>query len=118
MKTQQRGFILYIVLAALLAFGGMAVALKVQSSRLESAQAKVAKCEEQRDILAKQVEIQNAAVKDMSEKAAKRARIAQAALAKARQEAGSLDAEIARLRASKPADCAAAVATVKEGLKP
>ncbi len=32
----QRGFTLYIVLAALLAFSGMAVALKVQSSRLEA----------------------------------------------------------------------------------
>lgn len=34
--TRQRGFTLYIVLAALLAFGGMAVALKVQTSRLDS----------------------------------------------------------------------------------
>jgi Tfp pilus assembly protein PilX len=33
---RQRGFTLYIVLAALLAFSGMAVALKVQSSRLEA----------------------------------------------------------------------------------
>ena len=33
---RQRGFTLYIVLAALLAFGGMAVALKVQTSRLAS----------------------------------------------------------------------------------
>lgn len=116
--TRQRGFTLYIVLAALLAFVGMAVALKIQSARLESAQAKVAECEAQRDILAKQVEKQNKAVSDMSEAAAKRARIAQAALAKARQEAGSLDAEIARLRGVKPADCAAAVAEVRKGLKP
>jgi hypothetical protein len=34
--VRQRGFTLYIVLAALLAFSGMAVALKVQSSRLEA----------------------------------------------------------------------------------
>ena len=33
---QQRGFTLYIALAALLVFSGMAVALKVQSSRLAS----------------------------------------------------------------------------------
>ena len=33
---QQRGFTLYLALAALLAFGGMAAAIKVQSSRLAS----------------------------------------------------------------------------------
>jgi len=114
----ERGFTIYVILAALVAFVGMGVALKIQSARLKSAQAKVAECEAQREKLAKQVEIQNAAVKDMSEKAAKRARIAADALAKARQEAGSLDSEIARLRAAKPADYAAAVATVKQGMKP
>lgn len=36
MKKQQRGFTLYIALAALLAFAGMGIALKVQSSRLAS----------------------------------------------------------------------------------
>ena len=36
MKKQQRGFTLYIALAALLAFSGMGIALKVQSSRLEA----------------------------------------------------------------------------------
>lgn len=34
--VKQRGFTFYIVLAALLAFGGMATAIKVQSSRLAS----------------------------------------------------------------------------------
>ena len=35
---RQRGFTLYIVLAALLAFAGMGIALKVQTSRLASCQ--------------------------------------------------------------------------------
>ena len=39
MKNQQRGFTLYIVLAALLAFAGMGIALKLQSSRLASCKA-------------------------------------------------------------------------------
>lgn len=39
---QQRGFTLYIALAALLVFSGMAVAIKVQSSRLASCKAEFA----------------------------------------------------------------------------
>jgi len=39
---QQRGFTLYIALAALLAFSGMGIAIKVQSSRLASCKAEFA----------------------------------------------------------------------------
>lgn len=107
------GFIGCAVLIALLSGG-----LWMQTERLDVAHGQIENCEKEKELLGKSVIKQNKAVSELSEKAAKRARIAQAALAKARQEAGSLDAEIARLRASKPADCAAAVATVKEGLKP
>lgn len=41
--VKQRGFTLYIVLAAILAFSGMGIALKVQSSRLDACKEEYAK---------------------------------------------------------------------------
>ena len=107
------GFIGCGLLIALLSGG-----LWMQTERLDVAQGQIENCEKEKEILAKSVITQNRAVKQWQDTAEKRRKQAAAALAKARQEAGSLDAEIARLRAAKPADCAAAVATVKQGMQP
>jgi len=116
--TKQRGFTLYIVLAALLAFAGISAFAWVQTQRLDLAHDQLDGCRADKEIIGKQLAAQNKAVKQWQDTAEKRRKQAAAALAKARQEAGSLDAEIARLRAAKPADCAAAVAEVRKGLKP
>lgn len=122
-NTKQYGFVALPLLGwAAIAAGGvilaLGIALKVQSARLDARTADLEACQSRYAETLKLVEKSNKAVSELAETAAKRARNAKAALAKARQEAGSLDSEIARLRAAKPSDCAAAVATVRQGLKP
>jgi len=119
----QRGFLGfglagYAAIASAVVIGGLLLALKVQSSRLESAQAELEACATRYAETLKLVEKSNKAVSEMAETADKRARNAKAALAKALEGQGSLDSEIARLKAAKPADCAAAVAEIRKGLKP
>lgn len=70
---QQRGFTLYIALAALLAFAGMAVALKVQSSRLEACKLEYASFQEQ--VRAKGVAAQKEAKRIETENNAKKEKI-------------------------------------------
>jgi len=62
--------------------------------------------------------LQNGAEKGWQDTAEKRRKQAANALAKAQADGQARDAEIARLRAVKPADCAAAVSEVRKGLKP
>lgn len=90
----------------------------MQTERLDVAQGQIENCEKEKEILAKSVIMQNRAVKEWQDTAEKRRKQAQAASAKARTDGQLRDAEIARLRAAKPADCAAAVAEVRKGLKP
>ena len=86
--VKQRGFTLYIVLAALLAFGGMAAAIKVQSSRLASCRAEFAAF--QADVKAKgeaakreadRINAENAKRKEKSDAERKRLIIANSELA-------------------------------------
>lgn len=117
----QRGFLPitgYAALAAGAVILALGIALKVQSARLEASEANLEACTVRYAETLEKVEIQNKAVKDLSDEAKKRARIAAAALAKARQGQGSLNAEIARLRSLKASDCADGVAKVRAGLKP
>jgi len=85
---KQAGFTLYIVIAALLAFAGMAVALKVQSSRLASCKAEFSAF--QAEVKAKgeaaqresdRINAENAKRKEKSDAERKRLIIANAALA-------------------------------------
>ena len=104
------------VLVALAVILGLFLALKVQSARLDAAKADLEACTTRYAETLKSVEKANSAVKDLQKESEERAKKAAAALAKARAAQGSLEAEMARLRASKPADCAGAVAAVREGL--
>jgi len=108
----------YIALAAGAVIIGLLLALKVQSARLDAKDAELTACASRYAETLKNVNLANKRVEELAADSAKRARIAAAALAKARQGEGSLTAEINRLRAAKPADCAAAVAEVRKGLKP
>ncbi len=117
---RQRGFLPltgYAALAALVVIGGLVVAVKVQSSRLDAAKAELEACATRYETALASIKRQNEAVDALSEASQKRQKQAAAALAKARQGQGSLEAEIARLRSLKPADCAAGVAAVREGLR-
>jgi predicted nucleic acid-binding Zn-ribbon protein len=114
----QRGFMLYGLVGAVVVAGALGIALMVQNARLEATEANLETCHAKYAETLKSVEKANKAVADLEKEAAKRAKSAAAALAKARQGVGSLESEIKRLKASKPADCAAAVRTVRDGLKP
>ena len=115
----QRGFVLTLWLAvgAAVAFAAMGVAVKVQTSRLDSAKADLTACETRYKETLILVEKQNKAVSALETESKKRATIAAAALAKARQGQGSLNAEIARLRAATAGSCEAGVAEVRKGLR-
>lgn len=120
--VRQKGFMLYILIAVAIAFGLMLLALKVQSSRLESAKADLHVCETRYAETLKLVQKHNKAVQDLQKEAEKRARNAKAALDKARAEGKSKDDEIARLDAIKsiPAmanSCIKGVEAVRMGLK-
>lgn len=108
----------YIYLAVALAFIGLLMALKIQSARLDAKSAELEACAARYEETLNLVNKQNKAVETLKSDAQKRTRIARAALEKAREGQGKADAEIARLRSVKPADCAAAVAEVRKGLKP
>jgi len=107
------GFIGCGLLIALLSGG-----LWMQTERLDVAHGQIENCEKEKEILAKSVITQNRAVKGWQDTAEKRRKQAAAASAKAKADGQAQDAEIARLRAAKPADCAAAVSEVRKGLKP
>jgi hypothetical protein len=116
-----RGFISIQLAAALAAAAvilGLSVALKVQSARLDAKSAELEACAKRYEETLILVRRQNEAVKTLEKEAAERAKRAAAALAKARAAQGSLEAEIARLKGLKPADCAEAVAGIRSGLKP
>jgi predicted nucleic acid-binding Zn-ribbon protein len=117
-QRSQRGFMLYGLVGAVAVAGALGIALMVQNARLDSAAAKLEACHAKYAETLKSVEKANKAVADLEKEAAKRAKSAAAALAKARQGADSLESEIKRLKAAKPADCAAAVTEVRKGLKP
>jgi len=106
------GFIGCGLLIALLSGG-----LWMQTERLDVAHGQIENCEKEKEILAKAVIVQNRAVKGWQDTAEKRRKQAANALAKAQTDGQARDAEIARLRASKPKDCADAVATVKAGMR-
>jgi len=119
----QRGFVSlpltgWLALAAGAAILALLLALKVQSARLDAKDAELEACASRYAETLKNVTLANKRVDELAADSAKRARNAAIALAKAREGQGKQDSEIARLRAAKPADCAAAVATVKAGLKP
>jgi len=107
------GFIGCGLLIALLSGG-----LWMQTERLDVAHGQIENCEKEKEILAKAVIVQNRAVKGWQDTAEKRRKQAANALAKAQADGQARDAEIARLRAVKPADCAAPVSEVRKGLKP
>lgn len=93
---QQRGFTLYIALAALLAFSGMGIALKVQSSRLEACKLEYASFQEQvraRGVAAKKeadrIDQENAKRKEKSDAERKRMVIANADLARRLRDSAS-----------------------------
>jgi len=106
------GFIGCGLLIALLSGG-----LWMQTERLDVANGQIENCEKEKEILAKSVIVQNRAVKQWQDTAEKRRKQAANALAKAQTDGQARDAEIARLRGVKPADCAAAVSEVRRGLK-
>lgn len=100
-NTKQRGFTLYAIFGLLIVVGLMGVALKVQSSRLESAKADLHVCETRYAETLKLVRKQNEAVETLKKDADKRAKDAAAALAKARTDGKAKEAEISRLSAFK-----------------
>lgn len=107
------GFIGCGLLIALLSGG-----LWMQTERLDVAHGQIENCEKEKEILAKSLITQNRAVKGWQDTAEKRGKQAKAALAKAQTDGQARDAEIARLKRSKPLSCPDAVAEVKKGLKP
>jgi len=122
--VKQSGFInLSIMGWAAVAAGvvilGLTVALKVQSSRLETAQTETATAK----AAAAQWQATALECSDSVEKASKAASEAlqrsKAALAKARQGSVASQTELARLRGQmgKQATCVAAVQQIKQGLK-
>lgn len=118
-----RGFVSLPVAGGLIALAvivGLSLALRVQGARLEAAQADLEACTTRYAETLRLVEKQNKAVSDLEKEAKERARKAAAALAKAREGQGSLQAEIARLRGAigKGATCSEAVDAVRKGLKP
>jgi len=116
-----RGFLtpqIGAVLAAGAVILALSLALKIQGARLDSAKAKYEACQIRYSETLAMISRQNEAVKTLEKDAQERAKRASAALAKARAAQGSLEAEISRLKGSKPADCSAAVSIVREGLKP
>ena len=117
----QRGFILYGLLAALVVAGGLGIALKVQSSRLAAAQESLAACRDTNAVLNGQIVRQNAAV-EAWEKAAEQAKErARKAVIAANERLEASKGEIDRLKAAKPpatgCPAAAAVQRVREGLQ-
>lgn len=98
---KQAGFTLYAIFGLLIVVGLMGVALKVQSSRLESAKADLHVCETRYAETLKLVAKQNQAVENLKKDADKRAAVAAAALAKARTDGKAKEAEISRLSAFK-----------------
>ena len=119
----QRGFLSIPIVAALAAGAvilALGLALKVQGARLDAKEAELEACTTRYAETLKLVDIQNKAVESLESEAKKRATIAAAALAKAREGRDSLNAEIARLRAATGSGrtCAEAVSEVRKGLKP
>jgi len=124
MARNQTGFITLPIaawgaIAAAVVIGGLLLALKVQNSRLDSAQADLEACASRYAETLKSVAKSNAAVDALREDSEKRRKQAVAALAKAREGQGSLNAEIERLRGINAAalDCSGAVAAAKQGMK-
>lgn len=120
MPHHQRGFILYVALAALVVITGLSVALKVQSSRLNAAHADLEACTTRYETALASIRRQNEAVTALSEASTKRQKQAAIALKQAREGQGKADAEIARLRGltASGLSCSGAVQQVKEGMKP
>lgn len=121
--TNRRGFISFQLAGALAAGAviiGLGLALKVQSARLDAAQADLAACMTRYQETLILVKKQNDAVTALEIESKERARKAAIALAKAREGQGSLQAEIARLLAAVGSGktCPEAVETVRKGLKP
>jgi uncharacterized membrane protein YqiK len=116
-----RGFLtpqIGVIIAVSAVILGLFAALKFQGARLDSVKANYEACQIRYSETLAMISRQNEAVKTLEKDAQERARKSAAALAKARKEQGSLEAEISRLKGSKPADCSAAVSIVREGLKP
>lgn len=117
----QRGFWTLTTVAALAAGAvilTLGIALKVQSARLDAKEAELSACVTRYAETLKLVEIQNKAVSELEKEAKERARIAAAALAKAREGQSSLKAEIERIQGAigKGATCSEAVSAVRNGL--
>jgi len=109
--------ILYGAIAAGIIIAALSGAVWVQSERLDVAQGTLKNCQDSNALLVGSVNKQNKAVKDLAKESDKRLKRAADARKRAEEGQGKADSEIARLKAAKPADCAAAVATVKEGMR-
>lgn len=123
MRCTMRGFVSLPLAGGLVALAvivALSLALRVQGARLDAKVAELEACQTRYAEALQSIAKQNAAVKQLQDEARKRARIAAAALAKAREGQGSLKAEIERLRGAigKGATCQEAVSSVRKGLKP
>ena len=117
------GIALYGLIGAVAVAGGLGIALKIQSSRLDTAKAELALCAMQYKQALESIQKQNEgvkALKEASEQARDRARIAVASV-KAAQQGVVKERERLALLAKKPATgpcpAGAAVTEIKKGLK-
>lgn len=124
MAYHSRGFVAlplagWIAIASAIAIGGLLLALKVQNARLSASEANLEACQSRYAETLKLTIKQNKAVDALQADSEKRSKQAAIAMKRAKADEGSLNAEIARLRAinADALDCSGAVEQVKRGMR-